>query len=167
MKSHPKKSKSFRARANPLPFCGNGICFVLGNDNRESSQKNNYHHRHIKRSWGRGSFTILGKAPKKWRNWENSTTWKRYKGQHSFLLLWKVRELLKRVNKKNERRATRRKSTECNQVDIVQRTTLFLPPSKVKAHGKANLWPIETTTIPVQSRAERQRSKYLQTILCP
>ena len=65
MKSHPKKSLSFRARANPLPFCGNGICFVLGNDNRESSQKNNYHHRHIKRSWGRGSFTILGKAPKK------------------------------------------------------------------------------------------------------
>ena len=102
MKSHPKKSKSFRAGANPLPFCGNGICFVLGNDNRESSQKNNYHHRHIKRSWGRGSFTILGKAPKKWRNWENSTTWKRYKGQHSFLLLWKVRELLKRVNTKWE-----------------------------------------------------------------
>ena len=134
----------------------------------ESSQKNNYHHRHIKRSWGRGSFTILGKEPKKWRNWENSTTWKRYKGQHSFLLLWKVREPLKRV-KKNERRATRRKSTGGKQVEIVQgdRATQFLPPWKVKAHGKANLWPIETTKIPVQCRAVRQRSKYLQTILCP
>ena len=109
MKYHPKKSQSFRAGANPMPFCGNGICFVLGNDNRESSQKNNYHHRHIKRSWGRGSFTILGKAYKKWRNWENSTTWKRYKGQHSFLLLWKVRELLKRVNNKNERGGNQKK----------------------------------------------------------
>ena len=124
MKSHLKRLQSFRARANPLPLCGNGICFVLGNDNRESSQKNNYHHRHIKRSWGRGSFTILDKAPKKWRNWENSTTWKRYKGQHSFLLLWKVRELLKRLNKKwekgNQKKKYRRQSggnsTESNTI---------------------------------------------------
>ena len=43
-----------------------------------------------------------------------------------------------RLNK-NEKRATRRKSTGGNQVEIVQRATQFLPPSKVEAHGKANL----------------------------